>query len=176
MKRIIKYRILPAIILFFVVAFTQSLNAQQITGTFIMSSVGGIQNVSNNSMAINFNSSATCLNVQTGAAVLTGDRGTGNFAINCEVNVVFNSLGIKLYPNPVGANTKVKFMKAPPLNDQFSITIWNAEGLQVGSVKATGFEIFQGKQIDFGSLSVGSYVIQIESEKYIDAIKFIKAN
>ena len=76
----------------------------------------------------------------------------------------------------MGANTKVKFINTPPINDQFSITIWNAEGLQVGSVKATGFEIFQGKQIDLGSLSVGSYVIQIESEKYIDAIKFIKAN
>jgi hypothetical protein len=46
----------------------------------------------------------------------------------------------------------------------------------VGTVKATGFEIFQGKQIDFGSLSIGSYVIQIESEKFIEALKFIKAN
>jgi hypothetical protein len=92
------------------------------------------------------------------------------------VNAVFNSLGIKLYPNPVGVNTKVKFINTPPLNAQFSITIWNSEGLQVGTTKATGLEIFQGKQIDFGSLAVGSYVIQIESEKHIDAIKFIKAN
>ena len=176
MNRIIKYLILPANILLFLVAVPQSLQAQQITGTFIMSSVGGIENASNNSMAVTFNSSATCLNVQNGTAVLTGDRGTGNFAINCEVNTVFNSLGIKLYPNPVGANTKVKFMNAPPLNAQFSITIWNSEGLQVGTAKATGFEIFQGKQIDFGSLSIGSYVIQIESEKFIDALKFIKAN
>ena len=176
MNQIFKFSILAINILLFIVAFPQSLEAQQITGTFIMSSVGGIENTSNNSMAITFNSSATCLNVQNGSAVLTGDRGTGNFAINCEVNAVFNSLGIKLYPNPVGANTKVKFMNAPPFNDQFSITIWNAEGLQVGSVKATGFEIFQGKQIDLGSLSVGSYVIQIESEKYIEALKFIKAN
>ena len=176
MNRIIKYLILSANILLFLVAFPQSLEAQQMTGTFIMSSVGGIENASNNSMAVTFNSSAICLNVQNGTAVLTGDRGTGNFAINCEVNAVFNSLGIKLYPNPVGANTKVKFMKAPPLNDQFSITIWNAEGQQVGTAKATGFEIFQGKQIDFGSLSIGSYVIQIESEKFIEALKFIKAN
>ena len=176
MNRIIKYLILPANILLFLVAVPQSLQAQQITGTFIMSIVGGIENTSNNSMAITFNSSATCLNVQNGSAVLTGDRGTGNFAINCEVNAVFNSLGIKLYPNPVGANTKVKFMNAPPLNAQFSITIWNSEGLQVGTAKATGFEIFQGKQIDLGSLSVGSYVIQIESEKFIEALKFIKAN
>ena len=176
MKQFIKYIILPINILLLVLAFPQSLKAQQMTGTFIMSSVGGIENASNNSMAIAFNSSATCLNVQNGTAVLTGDRGTGNFAINCEMNAVFNSLGIKLYPNPVGANTKVKFMNAPPLNDQFNITIWNSEGQQVGAAKATGFEIFQGKQIDFGSLSVGSYVIQIESEKFIDALKFIKAN
>ena len=176
MKQFIKYIILPINILLLVLAFPQSLKAQQMTGTFIMSSVGGIENASNNSMAIAFNSSATCLNVQNGTAVLTGDRGTGNFAINCEVNNVFNSLGIKLYPNPVGANTKVKFMNTPPLNDQFIITIWNSEGLQVGAAKASGQEIFQGKQIDFGSLSVGSYVIQIESEKFIDALKFIKAN
>ena len=176
MKRFITYIIIPINILLFLLTFPQSSKAQQITGTFIMSSVGGIQNASNNSMAIAFNSSATCLNVQNGTAVLTGDRGTGNFAINCEVNNVFNSLGIKLYPNPVGASTKVKFMNAPPLNDQFKITIWNSEGQQVGNAKASGLEIFQGKQIDFASLSVGSYVIQIESEKYIDALKFIKAN
>ena len=176
MNKIFKYSLLITNILLFVIASPQNLMAQQMTGTFIMSSVGGIENASNNSMAVTFNSSATCLNVQNGTAVLTGDRGTGNFAINCEVNAVFNSLGIKLYPNPVGANTKVKFMNAPSLNAQFSITIWNAEGLQVGSVKATGFEIFQGKQIDLGSLSVGSYVIKIESEKYIEALKFIKAN
>ena len=176
MKQFIKYIILPINILLLVLAFPQSLKAQQMTGTFIMSSVGGIQNASNNSMAIAFNSSATCLNVQNGTAVLTGDRGTGNFAINCEVNAVFNSLGIKLYPNPVGASTKVKFINTPPLNAQFSITIWNSEGLQVGAAKATGLEIFQGKQIDFGSLSIGSYVIQIESDKFIDALKFIKAN
>ena len=176
MNKIFKYSLLITNILLFVIASPQNLMAQQMTGTFIMSSVGGIENASNNSMAVTFNSSATCLNVQNGTAVLTGDRGTGNFAINCEVNTVFNSLGIKLYPNPVGANTKVKFMNAPPLNAQFSITIWNSEGLQVGTAKATGFEIFQGKQIDFGSLSIGSYVIQIESEKYIEALKFIKAN
>ena len=176
MNQIFKYTILPAIVFLFALAFPQSVKAQQMTGTFLMSSVGGIQNMSNNSMTVTFVSSANCLNVQSGTAVLTGDRGTGNFAINCEVNAVFNSLGIKLFPNPVGVNTKVKFINTPPLTDQFSITIWNSEGFQVGISKATGLELFQGKQIDFGSLAVGSYVIQIESEKFIDALKFIKAN
>jgi hypothetical protein len=157
-------------------AFPQSIQAQQLTGAFIMSSVGGLNNMSNNSMAVTFSSSATCLNVQNGTAVLTGDRGTGNFAINCEVNTIFNSLGIKLFPNPVGANTKVKFINTPPLADQFSISVWNAEGFQINSIKATGYELFQGKGMDFSSLIAGSYIIQIESEKYRDALKFIKAN
>lgn len=176
MNRLIKYYILPAKFLFFALAFTQSLTAQQLTGTFIMSSVGGIENISNNSMAITFISSATCLNVQNGSAVLTGDRGTGNFVINCEVKTIFNSLGIKLYPNPVITTTKIKFINAPPLNDQFSISIWGSDGFKITSGKATGIELFQGVPLDFSMLHAGTYIIQIESGKYRDAFKFIKAD
>jgi hypothetical protein len=132
--------------------------------------VGGLNNMSNNSMAVTFSSSATCLNVQNGTAVLTGDRGTGNFAVNCEVNTIFNSLGIKLFPNPVGANTKVKFINTPKLTDQFSISVWNAEGFQISSSKATGYELFQGKGMDFSSLIA---IIKFrEGEKYL--ISFVR--
>ena len=176
MKHRFKISILAILIPIIVFAFPQSIQAQQLTGAFIMSSVGGLNNMSNNSMAVTFSSSATCLNVQNGTAVLTGDRGTGNFAINCEVNTIFNSLGIKLYPNPVGASTKIKFINTPPLTDQFTISVWNSEGFKISSAKATGYEIFQGKGMDFSGLIAGSYIIQIESEKYTDALKFIKAN
>jgi hypothetical protein len=158
------------------VAFPQIIHAQQTQGAFIMSSVGTIQNMSNNSMAVTFNSTATCLNVQNGTAVLNGDRGTGAFAVNCEVNTKFNTLGIKLYPNPVTSNTKVKFINTPPLTDQFSISIWSAEGFKISAGKATGYEIYQGKLLDLSGLIPGSFIIQIESEKYRDALKFIKAN
>jgi hypothetical protein len=157
-------------------AFPQSIQAQQLTGTFIMSSVGGLNNMSNNSMAVTFSSSATCLNVQNGTAVLTGDRGTGNFAINCEVKSKYNTLGLKLYPNPVVSITKIKFINTPPLNDQFNINIWGADGFRITSGKATGYELFQGMPLDFSLLQAGSYIIQIESDKYTDALKFIKAN
>ena len=176
MKHRFKTSILTILIPIIVLAFPQSIQAQQLSGAFIMSSVGGLQNMSNNIMAVTFSSSATCLNVQNGTAVLTGDRGTGNFAINCEVNTIFNSLGIQLYPNPVGASTKIKFINTPPLTDQFIISVWNSEGFKINSAKATGYEIFQGKGMDFSSLIAGSYIIQIESEKYRDALKFIKAN
>ena len=176
MNNFFKNSLVIAIITIIAIVLPQSIHAQQLTGAFIMSSVGGLNNMSNNSMAITFSSSATCLNVQNGTAVLSGDRGTGNFAINCEVNTIFNSLGIKLYPNPVGASTKIKFINTPPLTDQFTISVWNSEGFKISSTKATGYEIFQGKGMDFSSLIAGSYIIQIESEKYTDALKFIKAN
>ncbi len=155
--------------------FPQAIKAQELSGIFLMSSVGSIQNMSNNSMAVSFNSSANCLNVQNGTAVIIGDRGTGAFAINCEVSTTFNSLGLKLYPNPVTANTKVKFINTPPLNDQFSISIWSTEGYKINTTKSTGYELFQGKQMDFSNLEAGSFIIQVESEKYRDALKFIKA-
>ena len=176
MKHWLKNKIVAAIIPIIGLAFPQSIQAQQLTGAFIMSSVGGLNNMSNNSMAVTFSSSATCLNVQNGTAVLTGNRGTGSFAINCDVDTKFNTLGIRLYPNPVTTNTKVKFINTPPLADQFTISVWNSEGFKISSAKATGYEIFQGKGMDFSSLIAGSYIIQIESEKYRDALKFLKAN
>jgi hypothetical protein len=157
-------------------AFPQSIQAQQLTGAFIMSSVGGLNNMSNNSMAVTFSSNAACLNVQNGTAVLTGDRGTGIFAVNCDVKSKYNTLGIKLYPNPVVATTKIKFINTPPLNDLFNISIWGTDGFKITSGKATGYELFQGMPLDFSMLLAGSYIIQIESDKYTDALKFIKAN
>jgi len=171
-----KHSLVIAIITIIGSAFPQSIQAQQLTGAFIMSSVGGLNNMSNNSMAVTFSSNATCLNVQNGTAVLTGDRGTGNFAINCEVKSKYNTLGIKLYPNPVIATTKIKFINTPPLNYQFNISIWGADGFRITSGKATGYELFQGMTLDFSMLQAGSYIIQIESDKYTDALKFIKAN
>jgi hypothetical protein len=169
----IKAYLLIAII---ALSFPQNSNAQALSGSFIMSSIGSIQNMSNNSMAVTFTSNAACLNVQNGAAVLTGERGTGLFAINCEVSTKFNTLGIKLYPNPVGANTKVKFINTPPLNDNFTITVWSSQGEKLTTTNASGYEIYQGKLMNLSSLVSGSYIIQVESEKYQDALKFIKAN
>jgi hypothetical protein len=176
MKHWLKYSILIVVIPIIAFAFPKSLIAQQLTGVFIMSSVGGLNNMSSNSMAVTFNSSTTCLNVQNGAAVLTGDRGTGAFSVNCEVKTKINTLGIKLFPNPVRAMTKIKCINTPPLNDQFNISIWGTDGFKITSGKATGYELFQGMPLDFSMLQAGTYIIQIESEKYTDALKFIKVN
>ena len=143
---------------------------------FMMSSVGILSGSASNATAINFKSNANCIDVQTGIAVFKGVRSFGDFAVNCEVTQQFNSLGIKLFPNPVRTTTKVKFINTPPLSDNFNLTVWNTEGAMLYSRKETGYTLFQGVLIDLSNLASGTYVIKIESTQYVDAIKFIKAN
>ena len=153
---------------------TQKASAQ--TAAFVMSSVGMIANTSSNVAAVNFKSSATCLDVQSGVAVLNGTRGNGQFAINCEVTMKFNTLGIKLYPNPVSTTAKVKFANTPPLTETFNLSIWSTEGGLISTRKETGYNLFQGMTLDLSGLNSGTYVLKIESDNFVDAIKFIKAN
>lgn len=143
---------------------------------FVMSSIGSMGGSSSTISSMNFKSTAACLDVQTGVAVLKGDRNTGEFAINCEVTMKFNTLGIKLFPNPVNNATKVKFVNAPPLTETFNLSIWSTEGAMVSARKETGYNLFQGLTMDLSGLTAGSYVLKIESSNFVDAIKFIKAN
>jgi len=148
----------------------------QSSANFMMSSMGSIPGASNTGMAIQFNSIATCLNVQNGVAVLNGVRGNGQFAMNCEVTLKVNSLGIKLYPNPVNITTRVKFTNTPPLTETFNLSVWTTEGVLLSTRKESGYNLFQGINLDVSALGSGSYVLKIESQNYVDALKFIKAN
>ena len=53
------------------IIFTTQIIQAQTNPAFIMSSMGTMEGSSNTGMAIQFNSIATCLNVQNGIAVLT---------------------------------------------------------------------------------------------------------
>ena len=161
--------------LIFIFSFTILLAKAQM-GLFVMSSVGSYAGTPSNGLAINFNSNAACIDVQTGVAVLNGARGNGQFAINCEVTMRFNSLGIKIFPNPVNNATKVKFKNTPPLNDVFNLTILTTEGMILRTQKETGYNLFQGLNIDLSGLIAGTYILKIEAPAYMDAIKFIKTN
>ena len=151
-------------------------SSAQLSSAFTMSSVGIIGNTNSNAIAISFQSVANCLDVQTGIAVLNAPRGNGQFVTNCDVNLKFNTLGLKLFPNPVLNSTKVKFLNTPPLTENFNVSVWKMEGGFVFSRKETGYNIFQGVIIDMGMLIAGSYIMKVESTNYADAIKFIKAN
>jgi len=142
----------------------------------VMSSIGMMGNASSTISALNFKSSATCIDVQSGVAVLSGSRGNGEFAFSCEVVMNFNKLGIKLFPNPVNSNTRVKFINAPPLTEQFNLQVYTAEGQFISSKKESGYNLFQGIAIDLSKLTSGTYILKITSTGFVDAIKFIKAN
>ena len=142
----------------------------------VMSSIGMMGNASSTINALNFKSSTTCIDVQSGVAVLNGKRGNGQFAMNCEVTMKINSLGVRLFPNPVNHNTKIKLNNTPPLTETFSLSIWTTEGALIRSQKETGYNLFQGLNIDLSGLTNGAYILQIESQNYMDALKFIKAN
>jgi len=163
------------IVLIFIFSFTILIAKAQM-GLFVMSSVGSYPGTASNGLAIQFNSIAKCIDVQTGIAVLNGARGNGQFAINCEVTMKFNSLGIKMFPNPVNNATKVKLNNIPPLNEVFNLTIWTTEGMLIKTQKETGYNLFQGLNIDLSGLIAGTYVLKIEAPAYMDAIKFIKTN
>ena len=142
----------------------------------VMSSIGMMGNASSTINALNFKSSTTCIDVQSGVAVLNGKRGNGQFAMNCEVTMKINSLGVRLFPNPVNHITKIKLNNTPPLTETFSLSIWTTEGALIRSQKETGYNLFQGLNIDLSGLTNGAYILKIESQKYMEAIKFIKAN
>ena len=157
-----------------IILVPQVIKAQ--SAAFMMSSVGAIANTTISSSAINFKSTAKCIDVQSGVAVLNGTRAHGQFAINCQVTMQYNTLGIKLFPNPVSSNTKVKFVNTPPLTETFNLSIWTAEGNLINTRKELGYNLFQGLTLDLGGLTSGTYVLKIESTQFVDAIKFIKAN
>lgn len=146
------------------------------TPVFVMSSIGAMPGTNSTISAMNFKSDAACLDVQTGVVVLKGERNMGEFAMNCEVTMKFNTLGVKLFPNPVRNATKVKLLNAPPLTETFNLSIWNTEGAMVASRKETGYNLFQGLNMDLSGLTAGTYVLKIESSNFVDAVKFIKAN
>lgn len=149
-----------------------SINAMGQRGVSSIGSIGGsVANVS----AINFNSIATCIDIKSGITVLTGKRATGQFAINCEVSMQFNTLGVKMFPNPVQTQTKVIATNTPPFKEIFNLTIISSNGVILSTRKELGYTLSQGLTINLGNLQAGTYVLKIDSPKFVDVIKFIKA-
>jgi hypothetical protein len=144
--------------------------------TYIISSMGSFNNTSSNANALNFKSITNCIDVQSGLAIYNSKLNTSDFSIDCKINQQFNTLGLLLFPNPMRTFTKVKFNIVPPLQDNFTLTIWNPEGYQMYAQEVKGFQIYQGLILNLNKLSAGNYILKIESLRFIEAIKFIKLN
>jgi len=141
----------------------------------VVSSIGNFGGTTSSISAIQFKSISTCIDVESGMAVLTGKRAAGDFAINCEVSLKYNSLGVRMFPNPVQAQAKVKATNTPPLNETFNLTVWSADGVLLSTRKETGYNLYQGLTIDLSTLKSGTYVLKIDAPKFEDVVKFIKA-
>jgi len=127
----------------------------------IMSATIGIAGVQSNSSAVMIQSSANCLDVKSGIAVISAMRGTGSFALNCEVKQQFNTLGLKLYPNPVENLTRVKFVNTPPLTDDFSISLSDISGNKLYLGKQNGYNLYQGYNLNLSQVNAGSYFYKL---------------
>jgi hypothetical protein len=154
------------------VCMSLSLYAQQ---GVVVSSIGNFPGTTSSIAAIQFKGISTCIDVQSGMAVLTGKRAPGDFAINCEVSLQYNSLGVKMFPNPVQGQAKVKATNTPPLNETFNLSVSTADGVLINTRKETGYSLFQGLTIDLSNLKSGTYVLKIDAPKFVDVVKFIKA-
>ena len=149
-----------------------NLNGQQ----FIISSMGSFPNTVSNASAIHFKSNTSCIDVQTGIAVFKSSNSNGTFEINCNIQQKFNTLGTILYPNPTQSFAKLKFRNAPPFTESFKLSIWNPEGHLMNVRQVTGYQIFQGLNLNLTELNAGNYILKIESPQFIEALKFIKIN
>ena len=141
---------------------------------FIISGLGYFPGISSNATSINFKSKASCIDVQSGIAVLNNTINYGEFVVNCKENQQFNQLGLRLFPNPVISNTKIRFINTPPLNEYFKLSIWDVDGKLMMSQNETGYQVYQGLLLNLNYLIAGNYIFKIESSQFVDAIKFVK--
>ena len=143
---------------------------------FIMNSVNILPGTTTNATAVNFKSLSACINVYTGIDVLIERNGIGQFDPNCAITLKINSLGVKLFPNPVSDNSKVRILMMPPVDEIFNVSIWTTDGVLLASRKENGYNLYQGVNLGTNNLHSGTFIAKIESSNFIDVIKFVKSN
>ncbi len=145
-------------------------NAQNI----LVSSIGKLNGANANSNSIIIANDANCLNVSSGIALFESKKNNGKFEMTCYVNYEFNTLGINFYPNPARIISTVKFIKQPPPDETFNLSIWSIQGNLLMLQKEIGHNLYNGIELNLYKLAPGSYILNIESARYFDTIKFIK--
>jgi hypothetical protein len=140
------------------------------TGLFVMSSIGAMAGTTSNGLAINFNSIAACIDVQTGVAVLNGARGNGQFAINCEVTMKINSLGIKMYPNPVSS-----YLWISGEANNIKTILYTLTDAQGKIIMKNSFElsVTNENKLDLSTLNTGVYFLRLENSSGLIGIERI---
>jgi hypothetical protein len=142
---------------------------------FFISSFGKLTTSSSYSYPVSLNSLKNCIDIKSGLAILTAPRGTGEFSINCNTNLIFNNLGLNIFPNPVRYIATIKVNNLPVTNEDFVVSVYSGDGtILVSSTKKTIPELKTGFQFDCSQIPDGLYVLKVYSSNYIDIIKFLK--
>ena len=142
--------------------------------SILISSMGILPGTTNNASAIMFKSNNNCIDVQSGLTLFNRSNGVGEFNINCSIAQQFNVLGMKLFPNPVTTDAKLRLTNSPSVNQDFKLTVWDNQGNLILQTKESSTQLYQGSTISLQHLIAGSYILMIESSLYLEAVKFIK--
>ncbi|MEN9696646.1 MAG: hypothetical protein RLZ56_67 [Bacteroidota bacterium] len=143
---------------------------------FTMSSVGFMGNIATNSETIQFNRTKNCLFVENGLSLANLQKTGNKFVMGCPTGLQFNTLGLKFYPNPVYTNAHLRLQNKPPINSLFTLSIWTIDGHIVNSSKIASNELVYGTILQLSYLEAGSYILKLETNQFVDAIKFVKLN
>jgi hypothetical protein len=118
-------------------------------------------------------SGENCFNVSNALNKFWGSN-TGDFFINCVVNVDFIKFSIKINPNPVINYATVKFINKLQNESKMRLTVFNNTGQPMKALDVTQEQFLSGYRLDMTSLPSGYYFIQISSTSLLQTFKILK--
>lgn len=165
---------MPRLLLIFILL--KFINFNSTAQVFQMSSIQKLGENSYLSQPITFTSSLKCIDIQTGISLFTAEQKTDEFIIVCELPLDLKDIYIQIYPNPVSSNALVKFSKQIPLDDIYTVSLYNMSGILVFQQLIGGQQLIEGFPINLQYLPLGTYLISIESSLFQKGAKILKAN
>jgi|LauGreDrversion4_1035100.scaffolds.fasta_scaffold05611_3 hypothetical protein len=118
-------------------------------------------------------SGENCFNVSNALNKFWGSN-TGDFFINCVVDVDFIKFSIKINPNPVTNYATVKFINKLQNESKMRLTVFNNTGQPMKAFDVTQEQFLSGYRLDMTSLASGYYFIQISSTSLLQTFKILK--
>lgn len=118
-------------------------------------------------------SGENCFNVSNSINKFWGSN-TGDFFINCVVDVDFVKFSIKINPNPVINYATVKFINKVQNESKMRLTVFNNVGQPMKAFDVSQDQFLAGYKLDMLSLPSGYYFIQISSSSILQTFKILK--
>ena len=118
-------------------------------------------------------SGENCFNI-TNALNKFWASNTGEFFMNCVVDVDFVKFSIKINPNPVINFATVKFINKIQNENKMRLNIFNNVGQPMKGMDVTQDQFLSGYRLDMSGLPSGYYFIQISSSSLLQTFKILK--